>query len=114
MSVPSRSRKTAGQLSLDEPVIFKTGEQFGRRHRCRAEFADNDSAGVIGEVRGLDSRGVADKSEGEQSDCGIARARDVKDLARFCRNMVRLLAPLEKHHALLAQRDQQKLALPFL
>src|ERR1051325_10193138 len=113
MRVPSRSRKTAGQASLDEAVILKAGDEFVPRRRRRSQFSHDHSAGVICDFSGFVRRGVAAEGEGEESNGGVARAGNVENLPRLGRNMMRLFASLKKHHALLAERDQQKFCAPF-
>src|SRR5437868_7663913 len=94
MMVPSRSKKTARVFSS---AIFEILSQFFRRNRCRPQFADNNRAGVIGNVRRLQRSCAAAKREREQSNRGIARARNIKDLLRFGRHVMRLLPRSEEH-----------------
>src|SRR4051794_20939299 len=108
MSVPSRSRKTAGQLSLGEPVIFEAGGQFRRRNRRGAELGHDHGAGVIGDLRSFDGGRVAAKSESEQGNRSVACPGDVEHLTRFRWNMKRLSASLKKHHALFSERDEKQ------
>src|SRR4051812_48344198 len=104
MRVPSRSRKTAGRLSLGEPVMFEAGAQFRRRNRRGAEFGHDHGAGVIGDLRSFDGCGLAAKSESEQRNRSVARTGDVENLTRFRWNVKRLTASLKKHHALFSER----------
>src|SRR5437762_2393794 len=111
MMVPSRSKKTAGVFPS---AIFEILSQFFRRNRCRPQFADDNGAGVIGDISCLQRCGATAKREREQSNSGITRARNVEDLPSLGWHMMRLLTVLEKHHSLLAQSDEDQLRLPFL
>src|ERR1700730_2591177 len=112
MIVPSRSRKTAGKVSSDETVILKAGQQFLVRDRGRSEFADDNGAAVVCDLGRFAWRCVATKGEREQGNRGVACARDVEDLSRLCRNVMRLIPFLKKHHTLFAQSDEHELGVP--
>src|SRR5438045_7383920 len=114
MIVPSRSRKTAGRVSLDETVILKAGYQFLLRNRGRSEFPDNHGAAVVCDLGRFARCGFATKCEGKQRDRGVARPRDVENLSRLRRNVMRPIPLLKKHHALFAQGYEQELGVPFL
>src|SRR3954447_15062753 len=109
MSVPSRSRKTAGDRSL---VAIEAGDQFVARDGCGAELTDNNRAGVVRDLCGLASGSIATQREGEESNRGVARTRDVEDLPRLRRN-VQCIVTFEQHHALFAERDEEELRAPF-
>ena len=96
MIVPSRSRKTAGAFSLAADVILETGDQFFARHGGRTELADDDGAGVVGNLGGFERRRVAGERERKQGDGGVARAGNVEDLARFGRECDAAVRPSEK------------------
>src|SRR5947207_14275541 len=113
MSVPSRSRKMAGEVSLGGPVILKARRQFFARDRRRTHFADYDRARVIGDIGCFDCRRVATKRKSKQRDGSVAGAGNVEHLSRFCRDMMRLFPTLEKHHTVLAESDKEQLRLPF-
>src|SRR4051794_20830206 len=114
MSVPSRSRKTAGQLSLLEPVIFETGAEFLRGHRRRPKFADDDRAGVVRDFGSLSRGRVTTERKGEEGNRRVARAGHVENLLSFRRDVMRLFSTLKQHHSLFAEGDEKKLRLPFL
>src|SRR4030095_1045258 len=95
MTVPSRSKKTAG---LFASPIFETFSQFRRRNRCRPELAHNNRAGVIGNFGCFERSGAAAERQRKQSDRGVARARNIEYLTGLCRNLMRFLIALEKHH----------------
>src|ERR1043166_5423705 len=114
MIVPSRSRKTAGAVSLDETVILKAGDQFLARHRGGAKFADDHGAAVIGNFGGLARCGLTTKRERKERNRGVARPRNVENLAGFGGNVMRLIFFLKKHHALFPQRNKQKPGVPFI
>ncbi len=86
-----REKQRARALVRRARSFLKAGDQFVRRDRGRAEFADHDRAGVIGDFRGFDRRRVAAKREGEERDRGVARAGNIEDLPRLGRNVMRLL-----------------------
>src|SRR3954469_14667920 len=113
MRVPSRSRKMAGQPSLDEPVILEAGDEFVSRRRRRPKFSHDDGAGVVCNFGGFIWLGVAAQSQGKMSDRRVARAGNVENLLGFGGNVVRLFSSLKKHHSLFTQRDEQKLRSPF-
>src|SRR5437762_12152726 len=100
MIVPSRSKKTA---VVFPSAIFEILSQFFRRNRCRSQFAHDNGAGVIGNFSRFQRCGAAAKREREQSDSGIARARNVEDLSSLGWHMMPLLTVLEKRQSLFAQ-----------
>src|SRR5438105_14275769 len=106
MSVPSRSRKMAGEVSLGSPVILKARHQFFARDRRRSHFAEYDRARVIGDLGGFDCRPVAAKRKGKQRDGSIAGAGTVEHLSGFCPDLMTLFRGLEKHHPVLAEDDK--------
>src|ERR1700704_5901284 len=103
MIVPSRSRKTAGQVSSGETVILKAGDQFRARDRGRPEFTDDNGAAVVRNLGRLARRGLTAERERKQCNGGVARARDIEDLSRLGGNVMRPIPFLKKHHALFAQ-----------
>src|SRR5438105_12035928 len=112
MTVPSRSKKTARKVSSDETVILKAGQQFLLRDRGRSEFADDDSAAMVCDFGRFGGRCVATKGERKQCNGGVARARDIEDLSRLCRNIMRPIPFLKKHHTLFTQSDEHQLGVP--
>src|SRR3954447_26496644 len=103
MSVPSRSRKTAGDRSL---VAIESGDQFVARDGCGAELAHNNGAGVVRDLSRLASGSIATQREGEEGNRRVAGTGDVEDLPRFGRN-VQCVVAFEQHHALFAERDEE-------
>src|SRR6266404_1790919 len=101
MIVPSRSIKTAGCFPSLE-IMLEAREKFIARNGSGAKFSDHNGAAVIGNFGCFGRGGVAGEREGEKRDGSVARARNVKDLAGFGRNMVRRFVVLKKHHALFA------------
>ncbi len=87
MIVPSRSRKTAGDNSLDGVVVIEAGDQLVARNCGRAEFADDHRAGVVRNLRRLSRGRFATKSQSKEGDGGVTRARDIEDLPRFGGNV---------------------------
>ena len=88
MSVPSRSRKTAGRVSSGETVILEAGDELLVRDGGGAEFADDNGAGVVGDFRGLSGRGLAAKREGKEGNGRVARPGDIEDLSCLRRNVM--------------------------
>src|SRR5580704_6479750 len=112
MIVPSRSTKTAADSALVMfAILSETGEKFIARHGRRSKLADHDAAGVIGYLGGFDGGCLARKRECKKSDRGIACARNIENLARFGRNVMRRLAVLKKHHAMRAEGDEDVLCI---
>src|SRR2546430_5978173 len=111
--VPSRSMNTARDFALVE-VMFEARNQFVAGYCCRAQFSDNHSAGVIGDLRGFERRCVANQREREHRDGGVARARHIENISRLRRNVMRAFAFLEKHHPMFAESDEKVLHAPFL
>src|SRR5205085_765029 len=105
MSVPSRSRNTAGQLSLGELVIFETGAEFVRCDSRCSQFANDDGTGMVRDLGRFHWRRLGGKRESEERNRSIARAGNIEHLPRFCRDVMRLPVSLKKHHALFAQRN---------
>src|SRR5881394_2209979 len=112
MTVPSRSRKTARKVSSGETVILKAGQQFLLRDRGRSEFTDDDGAAVVCNFGRFGRGCVTTKGERKQCNRGVARARDVEDLSRLCRNVMRPILFLKKHHTLFTQSDEDELGVP--
>src|ERR1700730_2901848 len=112
MSVPSRSRNTAGSFASHE-VMFETCDQFVTRHSGSSELADDYGAAMVGNFSGFKRRGVANKREGEKRNSGIACSGDVKNVSGFRRDVMRWLVSLEKHHSMFAKRDQNAFRVPF-
>src|SRR6187549_135094 len=108
MRVPSRSRKTAGNVSLDETVILKTGEQFLLRDGGGPEFADDNGASMVGDLGRFGRCCVTTERERKHGDRGVACAGDIENLPSLCRNIMRLIPFLKKHHSLFTQGDQKK------
>ena len=81
--------------------MLETRDQFFPRHGGSSELADNDRAGVIGDLGRFDRRGVAASARVNKRDGGVARAGNIEDLPRFRRNVMRRFVLLKKHHALL-------------
>src|SRR3989442_15426165 len=106
--VPSRSMNTARDFALVE-VMFEARNQFVAGYYCRAQFSDNHSAGVIGDLRGFERRCVANQREREHRDGGVARARHIENISRLRRNVMRAFAFLEKHHPMFAESDEKVL-----
>src|ERR1051325_7716959 len=114
MIVPSRSKKTAGEVPSAEPVILKTSQQFVFRDGSRSEFADDDGAAMIRVLGRFLRCRVTTKSKCEQCNRGVASARNIENLLRFCRNMMGRSSVLEEHHALFAKSDEDKPGFPFI
>jgi hypothetical protein len=74
MIVPSRSKKTAGPVSLDETVILKAGDQFLVLDRGRPKFADNYGTAVVRNLSRLGWCGLTTKRQRKQRNRSIARA----------------------------------------
>src|SRR5438309_7635557 len=110
MSVPSRSRKTAGDCSL---VAIEAGDQFVARYGCGPELADNDCTRVVRNLCGLACGSIATQRKREECDRGVAGTGDVEDLPCLRRNVQRVVR-FEQHHALLAKCDEEELRAPFL
>src|SRR6266404_258242 len=113
MIVPSRSIKTAGGFSSSE-IMLEAREKFIARDSSGAKFADDNGAAVISNFGCFNRSGVANERESEKRDGSVARAGNVKNLTRFCRNMMPRFVALKKHHALFAERDENVFRVPFL
>ena len=98
-------------FGASSPFALETRQQFLRRHRGRAHFADDSARRVIGENRPLQRRGPGSNSQSERSNHGVARAGNIKHFARERRNVERLLSALAQEQALVAQRDEQQRGL---
>src|SRR6059058_5267090 len=99
MSVPSRSRKTAGDCSL---VAIETGDQFVARYGCGPELTDNHCARVVRDLSGLACGSVATQREREECDRSVARPGHIEHLPRLSRN-VQCIVAFEQHHPLFAK-----------
>jgi hypothetical protein len=62
---------------------------------------------MVCNFRRFDRSCFADKCQSEKSNGRITGSGHIKDLARLCRNMMRQLLCLEKHHAVFAQGNEQ-------
>src|SRR5437868_434221 len=114
MIVPSRSTKTAGDnLSATRRIPPKIGQKFVFRHGCGPKFADNDGTSVIGDFGCFYRCCLANESKGKKRDRGIARARNIENLARFSWDVMRRFVFLKKHHAVFAEGDEEIFRLPF-
>src|SRR5437879_12327943 len=102
--VPSRSMNTARDFALVE-VMFEARNQFVAGYCCRAQFSDNHSAGVIGDLRGFERRCVANQREREHRDGGVARARHIESISRLRRNVMQACACLETLNTMFAESD---------
>src|ERR1700726_3518662 len=112
MSVPSRSTNTAGRFALFE-VMFETCDQFVTPDGSGPQLSDNDGTTVSGNFSGFEWSSFACKGEGEESNRGIARAGDVKNFPSLSWNVMRRFVPLEEHHPMLAERDENAFGIPF-
>src|SRR5881396_2173491 len=81
-------------FGTSSPFAFETRQQFLRRHRGRAHFADDSARRVIGKNRRLQGRGPGSNSQGERRNHGVARAGNIKHFASERRNVERLLSAL--------------------
>src|SRR5882724_1408692 len=114
MIVPSRSIKTAADNSLATfGILSKTGHQFLSCHGCCSQLAYDYCTRVVGDFCRFGRGRSAGETKCEESDGRIARARDVENLSRLRRDVVRCLFLLEKHHALFAQSDEDIFCFPF-
>src|ERR1044071_192810 len=114
MIVPSRSIKTAADNSLATfGVLSKTGHQFLSCHGCCSQLAYDYRARVVGDFRRFGRGRSAGETESKERDGRIASARDVENLSRLRRDVVRCSLLLEKHHALFAQSDEDIFCFPF-
>src|ERR1041384_7037945 len=95
MIVPSRSTNIAAALALPR-IMLEAGDQFIARDSGGAEFADDNSAGVICNFGRFDWSGAADEAECEKRDRSVTRAGDIENLARFGGAVMRSLALSEK------------------
>src|SRR5262249_22585032 len=115
MIVPSRSTKTAGDsTSLMAAVLSKASDEFISPHSRRSKFAHDNSASVVGNLRCFNGRRAANESKREESNRGVACARDIENLTSLGGNVVRCFVLPKKHHPVFAERDQDILSLPFL
>src|SRR5919106_1686468 len=115
MTVPSRSRKTAGDTSSHIFVFLsKARDEFISRHSRRSKFAHDNSASVIGNLRRFNRSRAADEPKREERNRSIARTRDIENLSSLRADVVRGVVLLKKHHSVFAERDQDILSLPFL
>src|SRR5437667_7104885 len=100
--VPSRSTNTARDFALVE-VMFEARNQFVAGYCCRAQFSDDDGAGVIGDLRVFERRRVANQREREHRDGVVTRARHIENMSRLGWNVMRSVAFSEQHDAMCAQ-----------
>src|SRR3954447_20564518 len=100
MIVPSRSIKTADD---SESSIFavrsETGDELISRHSRGSKFTHDDSASVVGNFRCFNWSRAADEPKREERNRGVARTRNIKNLASFRADVVRHFVPPEKHHS---------------
>src|SRR5437773_95299 len=109
MIVPSRSTKTAGDSSsVIVAVLSEAGDKFISSHGRCSKFANHDCASVVGDFCRFNWNCSADEPKSKERNRSIASARDIKDLARFCWNIMRLFLLLKKHHAVFPQRDADR------
>src|SRR5262245_39669779 len=100
MIVPSRSIKTAGDsASCILAVLSKTGDKFISRYSRCSKFAHDNSAGVVGNLRGFNRSRAAEEPKREERNGGVAGARDIENLTGLCADVVRGVVLLEKHHS---------------
>ena len=78
-----------------------------------AEFANDDAAGVVGDFGGVLQLETGGESQSQQRDGGVTRAGNVIDLASTRMDVVRALAALKEHHAVLAKGDEDAIHGPF-
>ena len=69
---------------------------------------------MVGDLRRFNRRRAADEPKGKERNRGVARTRDIENLASFRADVVRRFVLLEKHHSVFAQRDQDIFSFPFL
>src|ERR1700693_2675246 len=112
MIVPSRSRNTAGGLGLLE-VMLEARDQFFAHDFGSSELTHNDRAGIVRDLGSLERRRVTNQREKKDRDRRVAGAGNIEHVASFRRNVMRMFAFLEKHHAVFAERNQQGLRPPF-
>src|SRR6266516_3303330 len=114
MIVPSRSTKTAGRnLSATRRIPPKIGQKFLFRHCCGPKFADNDSTSVIVDFGRFHRCCLANEPKGKERDGGIARARNIENLARLSWDVMRRVVLLKKHHAVFTEGNEEIFRLPF-
>ena len=82
-------------------------EELGARDRGRADLADHDPGGRVGQADRVRVAEPGRQPEAQDRGHGVARARDVEDLACARADPERFGAALEEHHAVLAAGDQQ-------
>src|SRR5689334_2387439 len=107
MMVPSRSTKTARDSSLViVAVLSEAGDQFISRHGRCSKFANHDCASVVSDFCRFNWSCSAGEPKGKKRNRSIASAGNIKDLARFCWNIMRLILLLKKHHPVFPQGDE--------
>src|ERR1019366_4327553 len=114
------SRQSAAKLfsnsqrrSTETPLRDKTFRQFLRRGRRRADFADDDSGGLIGKNRRFNRRRPRRNRQCERGDHRVARAGNVEHFLRHRRNVKRFLPALAEQHPGFAKRDEQQRRTQF-
>jgi hypothetical protein len=93
--------------------MSETCDQFVTRDGGGPQLADNHGTTVSGNFSGFEWSSVACKGEGEERDSSIARAGDIKNFPSLSWDVMRRFVPLEKHHAMLAERDENAYGIPF-
>src|SRR5260370_39359681 len=114
MTVRARLTKTAGNnLSACRRVTPKIGQKLLFRHGCGPKFADNDGTSVIGDFGRFHRCCLANEPKGKERDGGVARARNIENLARFSWDVMRRFVLLKKHHAVFTEGNEEIFRLPF-
>ena len=94
---------------MQRRVTGRRQDLVGRGGRG-AELADHDARGGVGEGRGLGQSRAGAQGQRQRRDHRVAGAGHVEDLARGRGDVHRPPAALEQAHALLAARDERRVA----
>ena len=77
------------------------------RHR-RADLADDDAGGDVGELGRISQRGAGRQARRQRGGDRVARARHVEHLACLSRKRVRRTFGIDQHHAIPAEGDEHR------
>src|ERR1051325_881974 len=99
---------SAVTFSLFMDLLGEAGEEFFGSDGGCANFANDNSSGVIGKNSGFERRCAAGDGESKSSNDRVARARDVENFLSDCGNVMRCFTALTKQHSEFAQSNEQQ------
>ena len=93
--------------------MAETLEQFFRRGRRRADFADDDAGGVVGKYRRFNRRCARRNRQRETGNDRVACAGNIEDFLRHRRDVKWFVSALAEQHSKFAERDEQQRGIQF-